>query len=132
MAGVLWRASNLLMVALFVLAVAVQYNDPDPIRWMSIYGMAALACGLAYRDKLHWSIPAATGLVALIWAATIAPRVVGKASLGEMFQSWEMHSELIEEEQEMCGLLIVAFWMAVLLVVTSARSKVKSSNPLPR
>src|SRR5206468_7543300 len=77
MAGVLWRALNLLMVALFLLAVAVQYNDPDPIRWMSIYGMAAVACGLSYRDKLHWSIPAATGLVALIWAATIAPRVVG-------------------------------------------------------
>ena len=116
MASLLWRALNALMVALFVLAVAVQYNDPDPIRWMSIYGMAALGCGLAYRGKLHWSIPAATGLVALIWAATIAPRVVGKASLGEMFQSWEMHSELIEEEREMCGLLIVAF-VTFLLVI---------------
>jgi hypothetical protein len=86
---------------------------------MSIYGMAAVACGLAYRDKLHWSLPAATGLAALIWAATIAPRVVGKASLGQMFQSWEMHSDLIEEEREMCGLLIVAIWMAALLVGTS-------------
>src|SRR2546426_517189 len=104
---------------------AIYAHPADPIRWMSIYGMAALGCGLAYREKLHWSIPAATGVVALIWAATIAPRVLGKASLGEMFQSWEMHSELIEEEREMCGLLIVAFWMAVLLLVTSVRSRRK-------
>ena len=120
--GAPMRVANVLMTGLFALAVAVQYNDPDPVRWMTIYGLAGVACVLAYRDRLHWGLPVATGIVALIWAGTIAPRVIGKVSIGEMFQSWEMISPLVEEEREMGGLLIVAFWMAVLLLA-SRRSR---------
>lgn len=32
------------MVPLFLLAVAVQWNDPDPVRWMAIYGAAFGVC----------------------------------------------------------------------------------------
>ena len=34
------RAFNGLMCALFLLSVVVQWNDPDPLRWMAIYGAA--------------------------------------------------------------------------------------------
>jgi hypothetical protein len=40
--------------------------------------------------------------------------VVGKVSIGELFESYAMKSEPVEEAREMGGLLIVAAWMAVL------------------
>jgi len=62
------------MAALFAFAAAVQYNDPDPLRWMAIYGLAMLACGLALAGRLSWLPPALLGLIALIWAGTTDDR----------------------------------------------------------
>ena len=39
---------------------------------------------------------------------------VGRVSIGELFESYAMKSEPVEEAREMGGLLIVAAWMAVL------------------
>ena len=121
-ASILLRVANFLMVAAFFFSVVVQYNDPDPIQWMLIYGLAAAACILSLKSRLPWKVPALIGVVALVWAATIAPDVIGKTTFAEMFQSFHMINEVVEEAREMGGLLIVAFWMAV-LTVASYRSK---------
>lgn len=113
------RVANGLMAALFLIAVAVQYNDPDPLRWMAIYGLAALACLLTLRGRLPRLAPILIGLAALAWAATIAPGVVGRVSVGDLFESYAMKSEPVEEAREMSGLLIVTVWMAVLTLVGS-------------
>jgi hypothetical protein len=102
------------MAVLFLTAAALQYNDPDPLRWMAIYGLAALSCLLALAGRLPRSVPAVIGLAALAWAATLAPGVVGRVSIGELFESYAMKSEPVEEAREMGGLLIVGAWMAVL------------------
>ena len=96
------RVPTILMGLLFLVAVALQYNDPDPVQWMAIYGAAALVCLLALRGRLPRWLPALVGLAALVWAAALAPRVVGQVAPGELFR-------------EMGGLLIVAIWMLVLL-----------------
>jgi hypothetical protein len=105
------------MAILFLFAVAVQYNDPDPLRWMAIYGLAALACGLWLARRLPRWMPAVVGISALGWAATLAPGVVGRVSIGDLFESYAMKSAPVEEAREMGGLLIVAAWMAVLVLV---------------
>ena len=115
----LLTAANGVLLILFLFAAAVQYNDPDPIRWMAIYGLAALACALALAGWLARLAPVLIGLAALAWAATIAPGVVGRVSVGELVQSYAMMSEPVEEAREMGGLLIVAVWMAVLALVGS-------------
>jgi hypothetical protein len=38
------RVVNLVFTGLFLLFAALQYNDPDPWRWIPIYGLAALLC----------------------------------------------------------------------------------------
>ena len=114
----LLRVANWVMTAAFLFSVAVQYNDPDPIRWMLIYGLAALACILKLRHRLRWYFPAAVGATAFGWAASIAPRVIGKTTFGDMFQSFHMINSVVEEAREMGGLLIVAAWMLVLVVVS--------------
>ena len=118
------RIANWVMTAAFLSSVAVQYNDPDPIRWMLVYGLAALACVLQLRGRLLWYFPAAVGAAAFGWAASIAPRAIGKTTFGAMFQSWHMINEVVEEAREMGGLLIVAAWMAV-LVIASKRDRAK-------
>jgi transmembrane protein TMEM220 len=124
----LLRVANWVMTAAFMFSVAVQYNDPDPIRWMLIYGLAALACILKLRHRLPRYFPAAVGATAFGWAASIAPRVIGKTTFGDMFQSFHMINSVVEEAREMGGLLIVAAWMAVLL----AASKPKRREPAQR
>ena len=111
-----------MMAALFAFAAAVQYNDPDPLRWMAIYGLAMLACGLALAGRLSWLPPALLGLIALVWAGTLAPGVVGRVSVGELFQSYGMLSPAVEEGREMGGLLIVAVWMGVLTLSRAGRA----------
>jgi len=107
------------MTALFLFAGAVQYNDPDPLRWMAIYGLAALACLLSLAGRLPRLVPVAVGLGALAWAGILAPGVVGRVSVTELFQSYAMMSETVEEAREMGGLLIVAVWMGLLALVGS-------------
>ena len=109
------------MAVLFLIAAALQYNDPDPLRWMAIYGLAALACLLALAGRLPRLAPALIGLATLAWAATLAPGVVGRVSIGELFESYAMKSEPVEEAREMGGLLVVTAWMAVLALVGRAR-----------
>jgi hypothetical protein len=38
------RMANLVFTGLFLLFAALQYNDPDPWRWIPIYALAAWLC----------------------------------------------------------------------------------------
>ena len=117
----LFRAANGVMAALFVFAAAVQYNDPDPLRWMALYLAAATACVLAVLHRLPRWVPVVVGLAALVWAASLAPHVLGRVGLGEMVEAWEMKDVRVEEGREMYGLLIVAGWMATLALAGRRR-----------
>ncbi len=110
------KTLNYLMTACFLFSVAVQYNDPDPLLWMVIYGLAAAACVLAILDRGSRVFPAAVGLVALVWALTLVPGVLGRVGFSELFEAFEMKDARVEVAREMGGLLIVAVWMAVLTV----------------
>lgn len=42
----------LVLVSVYLLfATAVQYNDPDPLHWMALYGLTAFCCILALAGK---------------------------------------------------------------------------------
>jgi transmembrane protein TMEM220 len=112
-----FRVVGALMTVLLGVAVAVQYNDPDPIRWMAIYGAAcALSVLAAVRGRAPLTSVAVVGLVALVWGLIAAQSAYGRSHFSEMFQSWEMKSPAVEEAREASGLLIVAAWMAVLAI----------------
>jgi hypothetical protein len=117
-----WTTLNVLLALMFAFSVAVQYNDPDPVRWMAIYGAALIVSILEVRRRTPLWLPAVVALAALVWALTIAPRVIGHVRFLDMFASFEMKNEGIEESREMYGLLIVAAWMAVVLLVARRRS----------
>ena len=108
------RILTVLMALYFLYAVAMQYNDPDPLQWMAIYGAAALACVLALARRLWRWFPVGVALVAAVWAATLAPGVIGHVAPRDLFAKAGMLTPRVEEAREMLGLLIVVVWMAFL------------------
>ena len=95
------RAANAGMAVLLLYAVAVQYNDPDPLRWAALYGSAAVVSGVLALRALPAGVPGIVAAIALAWCAWLASRVIGQQPV------WE------EEGREMLGLLIAGGWMAL-------------------
>jgi hypothetical protein len=111
------------MALLFTFAAALQFNDPDPIRWMALYGAACvLSLVVLFRRRVPLTIVVVVGLAALTWAGLIAFGGPAALEYGHMFEAWEMKSPSVEQAREVSGLLIVAGWMTVLFVRGIRRS----------
>lgn len=107
---------NWIMCALFLLSAAVQWNDPDPVRWMAIYGVAFAIClATGLRAPVPAMAPLLVAAVALAWAIAI---IDGGRTTGysHMFDAWEMKSANVELAREATGLLIAGVWMVVIAV----------------
>ena len=120
----LWTVANAVMLVAFVLSVIVQFNDPDPVLWAAIYAVAAVVCWLEIRRRTNPWFPAIIAAASLAWAATLAPRVIGKVPFGAMFDEFEMADIGVEESREMYGLVLIALWM---IAVASAAWRRRSS-----
>lgn len=110
------------MAALFFVSSAIQVNDPDPWRWVVLYGGAGAACLLAGLHLPARSGAALVGLVSLAWAVAMLPGL-SEFRFGDLFRSMKAESPSIEAGREILGLLIVAAWMIVV---------VAGSRPRPR
>jgi hypothetical protein len=111
------RFLDLTMATLFAFAAILQFNDPDPSRWIAIYATASVLSVLVGFNCPVWR-PAfvAVAVIALAWAALIALAGPGASEYSHMFEAWEMKSPDVEEAREASGLVIVAAWMIVLCV----------------
>jgi hypothetical protein len=117
---------NYIFLIIFLLCMAVQYNDPDPFRWMFLYGAAALCCILFALRKLPPYLPLATAVVAGLWILLLLPAVWGLSiPAKEVFSMVHMFSPGVEEVREIGGLSIVMIWMTVLAIKT--RSIIRAS-----
>ena len=112
----IWKVGDWVMLLAILFSIVVQFNDPDPFAWIAIYGLAAGASVLGLLGRGHWACPAVVGLVAAVWAARIAPRVLSQVPFLAMFGAFEMENAGIEESREMYGLVFIATWMVVLAV----------------
>lgn len=112
----MWRAADLALCLVFAFSAVVQVNDPDPLRWIAMYGLAGVACVLSFMRRVRAWFPALLAVAALAWSATLVPRVVGQVPFRDMFGAFEMRDLRVEESREMYGLLITAAWMAVVAV----------------
>ena len=99
-----------LFVLLFVFAAAVQYNDPDPVVWITGYLTAAALSWLAFRGRLLVVPNAVAALVFLAWFLTLAGTLPGAPK--EAFTSFHMQAASHEEPREAIGLLLCVVWTA--------------------
>jgi hypothetical protein len=105
------------MGLVFLLAAAVQYNDPDPLIWALVYLSAAAASLLPLAGRSSRWLALALALVCLPWALVLAFRVLGRQPLLES-----------EEGREMLGLLLVTLWMGFILLVVQQPSTQPSAE----
>lgn len=105
-------ASNVVMTVLFATMALLQYNDPDPLLWITAYGMSALCCTLflvGYRSVLFPGIIAVgCGLVTVY----LLLRALGP--VGILDKSGQEMMGLTEVFRESLGLLICTSWMGFL------------------
>lgn len=122
------RFANYLMIAVFLLAVLVQYNDVDPISWMLIYGAACLICILFALNKLHLIVASAVLLISGVWALMKIPYLT-KDGFQHMMEEVSMIHPGVEDAREFMGLLIIFAWVAV-LAFSSYRKKRGKISPV--
>ncbi|MBW2421126.1 MAG: transmembrane 220 family protein [Deltaproteobacteria bacterium] len=109
------KIASLVMCLFFVLAIAVQLNDPDPLRWIALYGIAAALSALAALGRgLPW-LTAASLVLYLAGVVYLLPSLPDTSL--EAFSSIGMSGERDELVRELWGLIICAVWMGVLLMV---------------
>jgi hypothetical protein len=112
----LLRIVSGVMALVFLLCVVVQYNDPDGMVWMAIYGAAGVLSALAALrpGRPDWRVAAAVGGIAAAWGLALFAGVGGRVSWPEIFGDYEMKTAAIEEARESIGLAIVALWCGLL------------------
>ncbi len=115
---IILRVLNVVFLVLFLLAAALQYNDPDWYIWTPMWLAAAAACYFHLRNRPSWIVPAVVGAVAVGWAAAIGKHVIGKVGFSDLFQEVGMANPSIEYGREFYGLAIIAAWMIVLILAS--------------
>ena len=105
----------------FVLSIAVQFNDPDPLRWILIYGLGVAGCASPAGPR--WStIGAATlAVVAGIWALTILPAAMETTTFADLVAAMSPDRPQTEAVREFGGLLLLVVWAAGRLLRVRAR-----------
>ena len=106
------RVLAAVMGVLLMLAAAVQYDDPDPIRWMAAYGLGGIASGLASVKRCpEWLVALAFAVLA-VWGLAIIPAILQfrTESVTEMSRG----TVVDEEAREALGLFIGAAWCGAL------------------
>ncbi|MEM7267896.1 MAG: transmembrane 220 family protein [Pseudomonadota bacterium] len=66
------RIANGVLAALLLLFAVVQWNDPDGLFWIFVYGIGAIWCGIAALRPALYASPFVFGLYALTCIAALA------------------------------------------------------------
>lgn len=110
-----FRILDAVMTALFALSVAVQFNDPDPARWMAMYGAACAVSVVSVVRRVPPLVPSmVVGGVAFAWS--VFWMTANRSAQGDflhMFGAWEMKSMPVEAAREAVGLMIIMVWMMI-------------------
>lgn len=102
-----------LMAALFAVCVVLQYNDPDPIRWMLVYGAAMGISALLPFDRRVTIAGFVVGAFALAWAALLVSGIWDKVELSDVVEKMSEKGGAVEEEREAGGMLIEGTWLVL-------------------
>ncbi len=100
---------------MFFAMAGLQFNDPDPVYWVAVYGGAALvALSKALgRHSEFWAAVTIGGVVAgLIYAVPGVLNFVDYGSFEELFGDMAASKPYVESTREFGGLMIVLIVLA--------------------
>jgi len=122
---------NIIFCVLFILFAAVQYNDPDPWKWMILYLYTAVLCWLAFRNKFY---PSAYLIGIVVYAAYALYKIFDQNGLIDWItqhdaeniaETMKAEKPWIEESREFFGLIILI--VVLLIDYLYAKRKFKKS-----
>ena len=100
---------NAIFGLLFLLFAGWQYNDPDPVIWISIYSITALICIGSIWKKFPQIVLLTTVLLFAIYLIILIPGVLDWWNSGEqdtILQGMDRRKPFLEETREFFGLII--------------------------
>ncbi len=113
--NLLFKILGYLFAILFTVGAALQYNDPDALVWVIIYGIAATVSLLFAINKIGYILPLVLGLLAFVDFIYLYP---------SDFQGFDLNDgdiATVELGREAFGLLIIS----IVMFVFSFRIKIK-------
>ena len=119
---------------LFLLFAFWQWNDPDPLIWISIYGFAALMSAFAAAGRFYQPLLAFGVIFGFAGFLYMYPGAVSEWIAQELQQQdLSMKTQHMEEARESFGLLLVSLIMGVAFYVgwrrTGQKEKETTSSP---
>ena len=114
----LYKLLGWVFVVLFSTSALLQYNDPDPLVWISVYTCAALVTLGFLFNKVSYIVPFLVGLIGFFGFVYQFPDKF------EGFVVNEGNIQHIEEGREAFGLLI----MAIVMLIFSARIRWRKTS----
>lgn len=106
-----FKYASYVMAALLGVSVALQYNDPDPIRWMAMYGAGMIVAALLPAKKALAPVALLVGAAAAAWAIYLTQAVWGVIEVSDLTNKMSEKGGAVEVGREAGGLAIEAVWM---------------------
>lgn len=104
------RITNSILFILFTLFAVVQYNDPDPLVWILIYGYTAILCLLAAFKKYYTAFYIIGGFISFVWSLFLFQSIflaLKEFGTEPIFSLSMVKEKNVEEARESLGLIIV-------------------------
>ncbi len=116
-----------IMLPMFLMSIAVQYNDPDGWVWMLIYAFPALLAILGLMNEVSVAaIPMSA--IFTVGAAILMPwNELGL--FGEYVSQWHMKNSNAEYMREALGLFVCVAYFDFLTVVYFLRRRTAAAQP---
>ena len=126
---------NIIFSVLLLLSAALQYNDPDPYIWMTIYLYGGVLCFLASKKRFFPKAYLAGIIVYGIYAVYLFFDEMGVLTWANehgaenIAQSMQAEKPWIEETREFFGLIILIFVLSVNWIYCRRYLKKERLNP---
>lgn len=118
------------LAIMFFFFAALQFNDPDPVQWIAIYGFVGIASVLTAigetRALFRYALMA--GLAAsIVWMISMLPAFADWISMGapSIFGSWKEGNQMTELTREFLGVSMCALTLGYQLYMYASRIQVR-------
>ena len=124
------KVFNYVMGGLFIISAGLQYNDPDPYLWITIYGVAALLAYMNIVQKHDRFSHLGMLLACLIYGFTLVFKKDGVISwfndhqAESLVQSMKATKPWIENAREFGGLMIIAVFLVINLILEKRKTSI--------
>src|SRR5688572_28534307 len=103
-----FRYASYVMATLFLVCAALQFNDPDPARWIAMYGSVAIVSAILPSKKQLVYAGFVLAALLIAWGAYLLYAVWGRMEVTDLVNKMSEKGGAVEEGREAGGLAICA------------------------